>query len=44
MNDWIALLLGIVGFGIVSLAGMNFYLLRVIHQLEQEVDSLQPPF
>jgi hypothetical protein len=44
MNDWLALLLGTVAFGILSLAAMNFWLLRVIHQLEQEVDSLQPPF
>jgi hypothetical protein len=44
MNDWIGLLLGIVAFGILSLAVMNFYLLNVIRELEIENEGLQPPF
>jgi len=44
MNDWLGLLLGIVAFGILSLGAMNFYLLRVIRELEIENDGLQPPF
>jgi hypothetical protein len=44
MNDWLALLLGIVCLGILSLGAMNFYLLRVIRELEIENEGLQPPF
>lgn len=44
MNEWLLWLLGFVGFGILSLAVINFYLLNVIKQLENEIDELQPPF
>jgi hypothetical protein len=44
MNDWLGLLFGIVCIGILSLGAMNFYLLRIIRELEIENDGLQPPF
>jgi uncharacterized membrane protein YidH (DUF202 family) len=40
----LGILLALVGVCVLALGAINFYLLRIIHKLEAEVDSLQTPF
>jgi hypothetical protein len=44
MNDWIATLFWIVGFGVVFLTAINLVLLRLVTKLWRENEELQPPF
>ena len=44
MNDWIATLFWIAGFGVVVLTAINLVLLRLVNKLWRENEELQPPF
>lgn len=44
MNDWIAFLFWIAGFGVVVLTAINLVLLRLVNKLWRENEELQPPF
>lgn len=44
MNDWIAFLFWIAGFGVVVLTAVNIVLVRLVTKLWRENEELQPPF
>lgn len=40
----VAIALVVATLGVFALAGISFYLLKIISDLEKEVSELQPPF
>lgn len=44
MNAVLAVLFSIIALSVISMAVINFYLIKLVRKLEQEIHELETPF